>query len=183
MRETALHQLLPEVLRPTTTLNVRLPSGRVVALPQCRLNLKKWEGRFDGFTYGGKPIVSHDGKPVFAELALLQLLTADGTWDGAWVETYGGSNYLREMPGAWALRPWSIALPPEEEALLKRIWKAAKSQACFDVLGWHGEHVVFLEGKQKGKDRISKHQPKFIEAAIACGVPAEALIVVEWTWA
>ena len=177
-----MHQLLPEVLRPTTTINVALPSGQVVALPMCRLTLKKWEDAFDGFKWGGKPIVSHDGNPIFAELALLRLLTAGG-WDGVWVETFSGPNYLREMPGAWAVRPWSVELPPEKEALLKRIWKRGKSYACFDVFGWRSEHVVFLEGKQKSKDRISKHQPKFIEAAMQCGVPAEGLILVEWTWA
>jgi hypothetical protein len=47
--------------------------------------------------------------------------------------------------------------------------------------GWRDDQVVFLEGKQKEKDRISKHQPKFIEAAMQCGGQPEALIVVEWT--
>lgn len=62
LKEVAVHQLLPEVLRPTTTMNVALPSGTVVALPVCRLNLEKWEGVFDEFTYGGKPIVMQDGQ-------------------------------------------------------------------------------------------------------------------------
>lgn len=181
MKSNSLHDALPEVLRPSTELAVTLSSGATIALPMCRLALKKWDGEFDGFTYGGKPIIAHDGKPVFAELALLRLLVAGG-WDGVWVETYGGPNYLRDMPGAWALRPWSIALPPEREELLKRIWKLAKSNACFDVFGWRDGDLVFLEAKQKGKDRISKHQPKFIEAALQCGVPADALIVVEWAW-
>jgi hypothetical protein len=60
------------------------------------LRLQKWEAPFDGFTYGGKPIVDHDGNPVFAEFALLRMMLADKTWDGVWVETYGGTNFLQE---------------------------------------------------------------------------------------
>lgn len=176
-----LHEALPPLLRPSDFCNVSLPSGAKVQLPLCRVAFPKWSEPFSGFTYGGKPLIAHDGEAVFAELAILRFLLKHG-WQGRWVETYGGPNFLRVMPDNWKLRPKNDPLPPSQDKLLREIWKHAKSMACFDVMAWNDQFTVFIEAKQRGKDRLTSDQPKFIEAVLNSDPPTPELIVVEWSY-
>jgi hypothetical protein len=134
------------------------------------------------FDYGGKTILRYEEESCYAELVILRCFLKSG-WDGVWVETFGGQNYLRTMPSGWALKPNHVPIPAEKEELLRRIWATAKSYACFDVFTWKGDWIVFCEAKRAHKDRLTKPQFKFIEAAIACGIPASALVIVEWSLA
>lgn len=172
--------VLPKALRPTSATSVTFPSGTTVSLPVCHPTFLKWTEPFTGFAYGGKPILNYEGEAVFAELAILRLLRGSG-WEGVWVETYGGTNFLREMPQGWQLSSLSVAIPEERCALLKKIWKAAKTTACFDVFAWKEEDILLCEAKHQGKDQFTKSQLKFIEGALACGIPSESLLIVEWT--
>jgi hypothetical protein len=131
------------------------------------------------FDYGGKHLIDHEGEACFAELAILRILQKDG-WDGVWVEVFGGPNFVRTMPLGWALKSEHVSIPADKEELLKKIWTTAKSAACFDVFAWKGGDLLFCEGKRAGRDKLTKPQHKFIEGALACGIPAEALLIVEW---
>lgn len=141
-----------------------------------------WHGAAPTFDFGRKPILNFQGKPVFAELAILRLLQADG-WEGAWIETYGGTHYLRDMPADWKLQSGHVTIPAEREALLKRIWGKGKTTACFDVMVWKDNQVLFCEAKRKKKDRLTDAQYKFIEGALECGVRPEQFLIVEWDMA
>ena len=169
-------------LTPTNTMTVSLPSGNATNLPVCNLTFSNWLGKLPDFDFGKKPIVNYKGKGVFAELAVLGLLIDSG-WNGVWVETYGGIHFLKEMPTSWKLSQHNISIPPEKEALLRNIWKTGKTTACFDVFAWKDSKILFCEGKHKGKDRLTKAQTKFIEGALACGVSAQSLMIVEWDYA
>jgi hypothetical protein len=70
-------------------MTVQLPSGASMILPRCAPQFAKWMGGVPQFTFGNKPILDHEGKPIFAELLVLRLLQADG-WEGAWVSSYAG---------------------------------------------------------------------------------------------
>ena len=94
--------ILPTELNQTNTMPVSLPSGAKVNLPVCHPTFSKWLGELPNFDYGKKPIVNYKGKGVFAELAILGLLLESG-WSGIWVETYGGTNFLKDMPTSWKL--------------------------------------------------------------------------------
>ena len=166
-------------LIPTNTMTVSLPSGNTVDLPVCHLNFPKWLGKLPNFDFGKKPIVNYKGKGVFAELAILEILIDSG-WNGLWVETYGGVHFLKDMPTSWKLSSHNISIPPDREALLRNIWKTGKTTACFDVFAWKGNEILFVEGKHKGKDRLTKAQTKFIEGALACGISVQSLMIVEW---
>lgn len=166
-------------LIPTSTLATSLPSGNTVDLPVCNFTFSKWLGELPNFDFGKKPIVNYKGKGVFAELAILEILIDSG-WNGVWVETYGGIHFLKEMPTSWKLSQHNISIPLDKEVLLKNIWKTGKTTACFDVLAWKDDKVLFCEGKHKGKDRLTKAQTKFIEGALACGISAQSLMIVEW---
>lgn len=160
-------------------MTVVLPSGTNVDLPVCHLTFSKWSGELPSFDFGNKPLIDYKGKCIFAELAILKLLQESGC-EGVWVETYGGIHFLKDMPTGWKLSSNNVTIPPDKEAILRKIWKAGKTTACFDVFAWKGNEILFCEGKHKGKDKITKAQTKFIEGALACGVPLKSLMIVEW---
>lgn len=170
---------MPPTLKNPHNINISLPFGETVALPLYNLFLKKYTGKSPNFDFGKKPFVNYDGKPIFAELAILKLFVDSG-WDGIWVETYGGINFLKNMPNDWKLRNNNISIPKEKSNLLKNIWKTGKTTACFDVLVWKNDTILFCESKHKGKDRLTKAQLKFIEGALSCGIKKESLLIIEW---
>lgn len=169
----------PIELQPTDKLEIRLSDNTIVNLPVAHLIFPVWKGLPVNFDYGNKPILNYKGEACFAELAILRLLL-DGGWDGVWVESYGGTHYLRSMPKAWNLQSEHISIPQDKEDLLQKIWKTAKTTACFDVLVWHDNQIVFFEAKRTGKDKLTSAQIRFIEGALACGVLPESLIITEW---
>jgi|CXWL01.1.fsa_nt_gi hypothetical protein len=169
----------PKELQPTDKIEIQLSNGTVVNLPVAHPKFSAWEGPPVNFDYGKKPILNYKEKTCFAELVILRLLLDHG-WDGVWVETYGGVHYLRSMPQAWNLQSEHILIPQDKEDLLQKIWKTAKTTACFDVLAWQGDKLVFFEAKRKGKDKLTSAQIRFIEGSLACGISPEALVIVEW---
>jgi len=108
-------------------------------------------------------------------------LLIDNGLDAVWIETYGGTHYLRSMPNSCNLQSEHISIPQDKEDLLKKIWKQAKTTACFDVLAWdHNDNIIFLEAKHFKKDKLTQPQLKFIKGAIDCGISPDNLLIVEW---
>ncbi len=137
-------------------------------------------------TFGGKALIEVDGRPQFAEVAILRLFEADG-WQGRWVETYGKPAM---RPGLW--REWhpdgpaaQVHVPIEETWVNERLHTIAAANGntysgCWDVVVWKGDRLVFAESKRKGKDRIRGTQVRWMEAAMRCGCPVDDFVVVEW---
>jgi len=171
---------IPKELRPTSKTDVSLSDGTRVSLPVCSPVFSLWAGPRVDFDYGGKSVLNYKNEPCFAELVILRTLLDYG-WDGVWVETYGGTHYLRTMPNDWKLESEHVSIPADKEELLRRIRKTAKTSACFDVFTWCGDQFMFFEAKQMKKDRLTAPQYLFIEGALACGISPEALHIVEWT--
>ena len=174
--------MLPKGLDRAGSVKVPLRSGTPVELPLFKTTLDRWNEPLqkDFFNWGGKPIINCNGVPLFAELALLKQFLASG-FEGVWVETFGGPNFLTAMPGAWQVRPWSITIPEDKHDLLRSIWRTARSQACFDLYLWRGPDILFCETKRKGES-LTRDQPKFVEGALQSGFKEEQLIVLQWTW-
>ena len=170
---------IPAELQPDDEFSITLPSGANIALSICHPTFQKWSGADFLFSYGNKPILNYQNKPVFAELVIARMLIDFG-WEAVWVESYGGTHFLNEMPNGWKLSPKSIKIPEDKEMILKNIWRTAKTTACFDVLAWKDDDILLCEAKNSGKDRLTKPQLKFIEGAITCGVPISSLLIVEW---
>lgn len=172
--------MFPKELQPNGEEKIDLPNGESVFLPMCNQTFELWSGPPVAFDYGGKPILDFNGKPCFAELAILQLLLGSG-WEGVWIESYGGVHFLRDMPQKWSLKAGNVEIPPDKKLLLERIWKAGETTACFDVCAWHDDQTCFFEAKRSGKDRLTGAQLKFIKGALKCNISPESLIIVEWT--
>ncbi len=160
-------------------LRVELLDGTKIELPVSRPKFKIWNGERI-FNYGGKPLLDYKGEVCFAELFIAKLLIDSGL-NAVWVETYGGSHYLRSMPNGWNLQSEHVSIPQDKEELLKRIWKQSKTTACFDVLAWDDDNnIILLEAKHFKKDKLTQPQLKFIKGAIDCGISRENLLIVEW---
>jgi len=84
------------------------------------------------------------------------------------------------MPKTWNLQSGHISIPKEKEEILKEIWETSKTRACFDVLAWRENQLVFFEAKRKGKDSLTSGQLKFIKGALDYGISPESLVIVEW---
>jgi hypothetical protein len=114
----------------------------------------------------------------FAELAILRIFLKHG-WSGVWVSAFGG-HFLNTMPKSWSLRDQHVSIPAEKEAILKRIWQSSDTTACFDVFAWKDSGVLFCEAKRQGQDKLTDGQLRFIEGALACGIPPNSFLIAEW---
>ncbi|PIR97055.1 MAG: hypothetical protein COT91_03490 [Candidatus Doudnabacteria bacterium CG10_big_fil_rev_8_21_14_0_10_41_10] len=172
---------LPSELQPTETTDIVLADGTIATLPVCRPKFSPWNGIPVSFDYGKKPILNYKDDACFAELVILRILLENG-WEGVWVESYGGTHYLRTMPNEWALKSEHVSIPEDKEAILRKIWNTAKTSACFDVFAWKGKDVLLCEAKRTGKDKLTEPQKKFIAGALACDISPESLLIVEWSF-
>jgi len=160
-------------------IKIELLDGTKIELPISRPKFKLWKGERI-FDYGGKPLLDYRGKACFAELLIAKLLIDNGL-DAVWIETYGGTHYLRSMPNSCNLQSEHISIPQDKEDLLKKIWKEGKTTACFDVLAWdRDDNIIFLEAKHFKKDKLTQPQLKFIRGALDCGISPENFLIVEW---
>jgi hypothetical protein len=172
---------LPAELQPTGSVEVSLPKGTVARLPVCRPVFSPWTGTPLGFDFGGKPALNYDGEVCFAELAILRALRKHG-WSGVWVEAFGRTHFLNTMPKKWSLRDEQVFIPAEKEAILKRIWKTGNTTASFDVFAWQDSEVLFVEAKHQGKDKLTDAQLRFIDGALASGIPLSSFLIAEWCY-
>lgn len=164
--------LLARTIIPPVELT--LSSGKAVAIPRCRCLFAQWQGVSILDTYGGKAVLDSDGKPVFAELAILGVLQKAG-WDGVWVDTYR-RKFRRSMPSE------CCKLPSHAEELYERIRRANgyRTSGCFDVFAWKEGAYLFVESKRKSRDSIQRTQIAWIEAALTSGIGLDSLLICEW---
>jgi hypothetical protein len=175
----------PAALKASATIELELSSG-CVAIPMCHPRFTAYSLPTDIHTFGGKALVEVDGKPQFAELAILRAFERDG-WQGRWVETYG------HMHNAALWREWSAGGPgAQEHVSIAEPWVNERLQAivaanggsysgCWDVVAWKEDRLVFAEAKLSKKDRIRGTQLRWLEAALKCGCSVEDFLVVEWS--
>lgn len=166
---------LPDLLAPVRTERMDLPSGGEVGIAKTTPAFTLWTGPPPADTYfdNGKPVVCFNGEALFAELAILRALQADG-WEGVWVDTF--RNQHLDAMGQTA------DVPAEHLALLDRIYQRAGNRSgCFDVYAWKEDRVLFAEAKRAQQDRIRSSQLRWLNAALDVGVPLGSFLVVEWS--
>ncbi len=176
--------MLPGDLTPTDHLLLPTTSG-AVEVPVCRPTFQPWHGA-PVHTSGGKDLLAVDGRPQFAEVAILRLFEQAG-WQGRWVETYGKGKMT---PGLW--RDWHPDGPraqvhhPIEAAWVRErmhtiaVANGSTFSGCWDVVAWTDDRLVFAESKKAKHDRLRGTQVRWLEAAMECGMKAEDFLVVEW---
>lgn len=157
--------------------SIELPqSGQTVEIATFLREERRWrEPQPESFrAVSNKPALEFDGQPTWAEFVLLRLLERDG-WEGVWVKNWHGRAFWRDVADP-------VALPPSASALFDRIAAraAGRGGGCWDIFAWRGDDVLFIESKQRGKDRLRDTQRTWLVSALAEGVPLSAFAIVEW---
>lgn len=189
------HQLavhwLPAALKPAEHLAVKHGDAHY-HIPLCRTTFTSASNIEGIHTFGGKDLLLVDGRPQFAEVAILRLFQAAG-WQGRWLETYGHGKLT---PGLWDA--WHPAGPQAQVHVpIEAVWVNEKLHAiamanggtfsgCWDVVAWSrtaagNDRLVFAESKKRSKDTMRGTQLRWLEAALKCGMRVEDFVVVEWS--
>jgi hypothetical protein len=161
------------------------PEQMAVGVQKFRLEFPLWKGEPIPRTHGSKPVIDHDGKGTFAELALISILRQNG-FDGAvWVDNWQGCHFRDATPTTVC-----DDMPNNVLEKYKRIVKRNGGRGgCWDVMAWNNEGVAFVECKlkdcklndRKYDDHISQNQIKWLESALNEGIPLERFAICEWT--
>ncbi|WP_148699345.1 hypothetical protein [Candidatus Nitrososphaera evergladensis] len=85
----ALYPLFPKGLEPD---HEQVILGLEVSVPAISIIFNRWKGKPIKDDMAGKPIVEYDGRPIFAELAIVQMAVrsrggGEG-WSALWQEAY-----------------------------------------------------------------------------------------------
>jgi hypothetical protein len=130
--------------------------------------------------YLNKPVVAHEGRVLFGELAVLRYLEKD-QWKGVWVDSFhshGRTDILWTGMPPTGVAP---ALPPRvsEKFQAMKEKNGGTLHGFFDVLAWKndGDDFVFVEYKGRG-DTADENELDWLNAALAAGVRSEQLCIV-----
>ena len=85
-----MNKKYPSLLNPTD-IETFILNGKPVEIPKLIVCFKEWKGTPISNTFGGKPLIDFNGKPMFAELTIMKLFIISG-WQARWIETYGASD-------------------------------------------------------------------------------------------
>jgi len=177
--------MFPTSFQPTDTLRIER-DGRLFLLPMCRPMFRMYSEAHAIDTFGGKDLLHVDGKPQFAEVAILRVFESSG-WQGRWLEPYQRGRMDPALLNAWNGNAFKhqIHLPIAESWVSERLnaiaIKNGNSYAgCWDVVVWKDGRLVFAEGKRNKKDRMRDTQLRWLQSALRCGCELEDFLVVEW---
>ena len=175
--------MLPQTLRPTTFESINF-NGSSIDVPKCIITFDKWKGHPLKETFGGKPVIDLDGKPMFAELAIMSLFNADG-WLARWVETYGRKEPI--MLTEWKDDKYKNQShqPFQNKKIISLLSEIAKTNSntysgCWDVLALKNDLIIFAESKRSNKDNIRNSQVNWLAAGLKCGLSKDNFLLVQW---
>jgi len=177
---------------------IHFPGGRVIQdVAGVFLRLPMWRGEpfRDDFGKKSAAMIELAGEHLFAELAVLRLMQADG-WEGRWVNTYSGGGEVWKYLTEWqdAPRAEQRTRPihdSEARQLLARIAafnKPRRYKGCWDTYCWRSGEVAFLERKRTAPtyaDVVSKEQEEWLRSALFIGDPRVSLdsfCFVQWDY-
>jgi hypothetical protein len=163
-------------LEPLSFEEVTLPSGQHLQIPKCVIVFKEWRGAPIKDTYNHKAVIDFEGKPLFAELAILRVLERSG-WSGVWSDSYR-NKYRVDLPE----KSGSVNLPPAQERLIAAIKeRTGRRGGCWDVFAWKNGRHIFAELKRSKKDKLRPNQFLWLQESLAIGVKPEEFLLVEWS--
>jgi len=134
----------------------------------------------DDNVYLNKPVVAHDGRVLFGEIAVLRYLEKD-QWKGVWVDSFhshGRKDVLWSGMPPTGVPP---ALPPKVSEKFQAIKEknGASLSGFFDVFAWKDDGDSFLFVEYMGRnDPPNENAQQWIEAAMSEGVKPEQLVIV-----
>ncbi len=157
------------------TIAVLPRSGRAVEVQTLRRHEIRWSAPTPASfaSVPNKVPLNFEGLPAWAEIVLVRLLERSG-WGAAWVKNWGGRAFWRDVKSP-------VELPQTQSALFQQIVTLTGARSgCWDIVAWRNDDALFIESKQRGRDRLRPTQQIWLETALGCGVPLLAFAVVEW---
>ena len=176
--------MYPRTLLPVAKETLII-DGAEITVPKSEIYFNEWHGTSLENTFGDKPQVNFEGRPMFAELAIMNMAINDG-WDARWVETYGAAAE------PYLLVDWIDAKigeqptkPIDEDRVndrLKSIHELNDNSysGCWDILAWKDDLILMMESKRRSRDAIHDTQLAWLRAAIKSGHDPRGFLLVEW---
>lgn len=163
-----------------------LYSNREYLIPTICLYFPKWNGQGFENSFGKKPLICLDGKPMFAEQALQHLFLAEG-WRSRWISTYAAPRDKPRFLSNWIDKPINeqINQPIQDtgaSGLLQRIAERNDGSfyGCWDVFGWNNSDFLFVESKHSKKDSIRDTQLRWLNYGLMEGLSINNFLIVQW---
>ena len=155
---------------PSSKETIALSSGNSVEVKKYFLTFNKWNGESVN-SYGGKAVVDFNGKPEYAETAVLKLFQQNG-WDGVWVD--------KKLYRTSILGNDPVKLPDDKQKIIDQIRSNISGfGGCWDLFLWKNDWILFIELKRSKKDRIQDSQKLWLETVHHRG-GGEGFILVQW---
>ena len=177
--------MYPKFLTPTEVEIFKI-GEETYEVPKCIVKFEKWNGEPVKETFGGKPIVNVNEKPMFAELAIMEHFIAEG-WESRWIETYGKSKSEPICLSEWKDEKYKnqVHNPIENETILTLLKEISTENensysGCWDVLGWKDSRIIFAESKRTKKDSIRSTQNNWLNAGLKSGLKLNNFLIVQW---
>lgn len=177
--------MYPELLNPTDIETFHLERNKI-QVPKCVIRFDRWTGEPIKETFGGKPLVCMNNKPMFAELAIMTCFKMSG-WESRWIETYGKNKNRPICLSEWKDDKFKNQTenPIEDKNILEMLSGIASHNndsysGCWDVIGWNADRIVFAESKRMNKDKIRQTQIDWLSAGLKFGLTPENFLVVQW---
>ena len=182
------HNLYPKGLEPD---HEELIPGLEVTVPSINLVFKRWRGKPIKDDFGGKPVVDCEGRPMFAEIAIVRMAVKAG-WSAFWQQAYP-----RRQNGPQYYADWKEDAVRKNQAttsslnssyhqdLQTRIarYNSNSYRGCWDIIAWNGEgsRTLYIETKQFKTDSIRDNQVRWFSACLSAGLKKrENFLIVKW---
>lgn len=180
--------LYPKGLEPD---HEELIPGLEVAVPGINLVFKCWNGKPIRDDFGGRQIVDYEGRPVFAEIAIVRMAVKAG-WSAFWQQAYpirqSGPYYYADWKEDTVRKDQTAASSLDSsyhqdlQASIAR-YNSNSFRGCWDIIAWNreGRRTLYIKSKQFEKDSIRDSQVRWFSACLSAGLKKkENFLVVQW---
>ena len=159
---------------------------KIIQIPKSKVEFTAWNGIPIENTFGRKPIINFNEKPMFAELAIMNIFIENG-WDSRWIETYGKPKMNPIHLSEWIDEPFKNQKHnPIDNKIVQFLLNAiAKNNnnnfgGCWDVVSWKNNNIIFTESKRSKKDFVQTTQNNWLKSAFEIGLTEENFLIIEW---
>jgi len=145
IRKSEMNSELPPDLRASSYEEIKTKQGSL-KIPKATPTFQEWLGPpiKDPLGMGKKPLVDYMGRPMFAELRILHLLSTSG-WYGVWINSFRKKFHI-EFPNEIAQKD----LPQEVRDRLIEINGNDKFPVgAWDLCCFKDSKILFVESKKK----------------------------------
>lgn len=183
-----VHHPYPQGLEPD---HEEIIPGLEVTVPGVNLVFKRWNGKPIRDDFGGRQAVDYEGRPVFAEIAMVQMAVKAG-WSAFWQQAYpirqSGPYYYADWKEDAVRKDQTAAGSldsPYHQDLQASIarYNSNSFRGCWDIIAWNGEgrRTLYIKSKHFGKDSIRDSQVRWFSACLSAGLKKrENFLVVQW---